>query len=57
MNPGDIPRAFVKQAKELEQRIDKAKSEVFRLEVDLDDLKSSRLKPADYREALVKFSP
>ena len=56
MDPGSVPRSFIEQAKELEGRIDTARVEVDRLERDLRELRSSRLKPADYRAALCKFT-
>ena len=56
MDPGEIPRAFVLQAKELERAIDTARAEVLRYEAELEELKASRLKAEDYRAALVTFT-
>ncbi len=56
MKPGDIPRGFVLQSKELERAIDIAQAEVRRHEDELHELKASRLKAEDYREALTTFT-
>lgn len=52
---GDVPASFWSKAKELEVDVEAAKVEVSRLERELADIKKSKLKVEDYREALKKF--
>ncbi len=56
VRPGDVPAAFWKQAKDLDREVETARGEVARLTVELNDMKASRLKAADYRKALRRFT-
>lgn len=54
--PDEVPKAFWAKAKSLEAEVEAAKREVIRLQLEVEDLRSSRLKAEDYRTTLRKFA-